>query len=134
MLVVLVAVAAVGLQGPAATGGEPTPTGETTENVRYVVIVPPEPGKTQCRIVPDPRMVEKTQSLIFVNLSDEKIRFELPRAIIGSSEPTLVFFLEKDQSTTIPLVDPKSGEYIYSVKGPSGSCLTELPTPRIVIP
>jgi hypothetical protein len=134
MLIVLAAVAVVVLQGPTAAGEEPTPTGETTEKVVYVVIVPPEDGKRQCRIVPDPRVVEKTQSLAFVNLSGEKIKIELKKELVGGSDPTLVFHLVKDESRAVPLVDPKPGEYIYSIKGPSGGCLTDLPTPKIVIP
>jgi hypothetical protein len=134
LLVVLAAVAAVGQQAPAAAGGEPTPTGETTENVVYVVIVPPEPGKTQCRIVPDPRKMEATQSLVFVNLSDQTIKFKLPTELFGSAAENDFFLGGDKDSPRFPLVDPKPGEHIYSVRGSSGGCLTELPTPKIVIP
>lgn len=108
--------------------------GEILTVTQYVVIVPPEPGTTQCRIVLNPRIVEKTQSLTFVNLSDEKITFQLPPALVGDSG-SKEFYLDKDKASPfIPLVDPKPGEYIYSVTGLTDGCLKEKPTPKIVIP
>lgn len=112
----------------------PKTVGEIPTATQYVVIVPPEDGKRQCRIVPDPRFVEKTQSLTFINLSDVQAKIELPAALTASSSPTLVFFLSKDESKVVLVDTAKSGEYIYSVEGPLGGCLTGLPTPKIIIP
>jgi len=111
----------------------PKTVGEIPIATRYVVIVPPEDGKRQCRIIPDPRLLEKTQSLTFVNLSGEMILIALPPALFGTDKT--IVLKNEDASPSFPLVDPKPGDYIYSATGgtPDG-CLTDLPTPKIVIP
>jgi len=134
MLIVLAAVAAVGWQCPPCREKPPIPSPGIPGATQYVVIVPPEPGMTQCRVIPDPRVVEKTRSLTFINLSDVQAKIELPAALTASSSPTPAFFLSKDESKVVLVDAAKSGEYIYSVEGPLGGCLTGLPTPRIVIP
>ena len=144
MLIVLAAVAVVAWQcpptskndpgGQAPAGGESTPTATTPTATKYVVIVPPEEGGTRCRIVPDPRLADGKGSLTFLNLSDARIKIELPAALAATAEPTLVFYLEKDESRVVPLADPKSGVHPYGIEGPTGGCLTGLPTPKVIIP
>ena len=120
--------------GPGPAGGESAPTGTTPTATKYVVIVPPEEGGTRCRIVPDPRLADGKGSLTFLNLSDARIKIELPAALAATAEPTLVFYLEKDESRVVPLADPKSGVHPYGIEGPTGGCLTGLPTPKVIIP
>ncbi len=112
----------------------PEMTAPSALDTKFVVIVPPEPGEVDCRIVPDPRHVGDPDSLTFVNLSDEHIKIEVSADLTDTKQPTLVFYLDKDESKTVPLKDAPDGEYIYSIEGPTGGCMTGLPSPRVIIP
>jgi hypothetical protein len=133
-LVVLAVAVAIGSKCPPSREGLPKGPSSTPSATQYVVIVPSEDGKGQCRIVPDPRKVENAPSITFVNLSDERIKIEVPAALAASPDPTPAFYLEKDESRLVPVAHARSGEYIYSIEGPTDGCLTVLPTPKIVIP
>ena len=101
----------------------------------FVVIVPPDEGSKECRIVPWHRVKPVgVDSMTIVNLCKETVRIEVPANIADTTKVSEKMTLAQDESWSVKLRHPTPREYIYSIEGPVGGCLTGLPNPRIVIP